>query len=140
MRHDFFAISNGLAGVHKNVKICLYCIRHGNSSFLDNFLWFYRCGAKLPLLSKSPFFTILQKWGFPEFNKNNIFPKIVKNGVPWNFTFSEKYDFSKNVIFINVVKYHFSESYKVNTFWNSILLTYYYYYWTEYSVCIVYYT
>ena len=34
---DFFTISNVLTGAPKNAKICLYCIWHADSVFLDSF-------------------------------------------------------------------------------------------------------
>ena len=36
--------------------------------------------------------------------------------------------YSKNVILLNHIKYHFPKSYKDNTFCNLIVLTYFYYY------------
>ena len=104
-------------GVHKNAKICLYCIRHGNPLFLGNFLWFFTCGAKRHFY---------QKCGFPKFRKNHIFIKMMKTDVPWNFTIAANYDFSKNVILLTFVKYHFLKGVRLNTFWNSIMLTYFF--------------
>ena len=111
--YDFFTISNVLTGAPKNAKICLYCIRHGKPLFLGNFLWFFTCVIKLILLLKTSIFIIYINAGFSKFSKNSIFVKMTKSDISRNFTFTENYDFSKNVISLDFVKHYFHKS---NTF------------------------
>ena len=108
MWHDFFAISNGLAGVHKNAKICLYCIRHGDSSFLGNFLWFFTCRVNDYFYQNMTFHRFSKNAYFSKFNKNSVFIKMMKNDSSWNLTFNGNYTFTKNVISLNFVKVLFS--------------------------------
>ena len=80
--YDFFVTSNVLTGAPKNVKICLYCIWHGNYSFLGNFFAIFHVEVKRYLFTKNDNFSHFpENDNFHKFSKNVIFVKMEKSGV-----------------------------------------------------------